>query len=82
MSLPSRVLEPANRAIGMGVFYTLYYATMMLGPIIGGAAAKWTGSAAAAFDFGALALVICPLLLWAFNAIAAKGTSAGKLQRV
>jgi len=27
---------------------------MMLGPIIGGAAAKWTASAAAAFDFGAI----------------------------
>src|SRR5690349_4074398 len=63
MSLPARVLQGATRAIGMGVFYTLYSATMMLGPIIGGAAAKWTGSAAAAFDFGAAVLVACPLLL-------------------
>ena len=70
MSLPARVLQPATRAIGMGVFYTLYYATMMLGPIIGGAAAKWTGSAAAAFDFGAAVLMVCPLLLVVFNAIA------------
>jgi MFS family permease len=70
MSLPARVLQPATRAIGMGVFYTLYYATMMLGPIIGGAAAKWTGSAAAAFDFGGLALVACPVLLVVFNRIA------------
>jgi len=29
------------------------------------------GRAAAAFDFGALVLVICPLLLWVFNRIAA-----------
>jgi len=72
MSLPARVLEPATRAIGMGVFYTLYYGAMMLGPIIAGAASKWTGSAAAAFDFGALVLVLCPPLLWAFNAIAAR----------
>jgi MFS family permease len=71
MSLPARVLQPATRAIGMGVFYTLYYATMMLGPIIGGAAAKWTGSAAAAFDFGALVLLACPLLLVVFNRIVA-----------
>ena len=75
MSLPSRVLEPANRAIGMGVFYTLYYAAMMLGPIIGGAAAKWTGSASAAFDFGALVLVACPLLLVLFNRVAAQPRS-------
>jgi MFS family permease len=70
MSLPARVLQPATRAIGMGLFYTLYYAAMMLGPIAGGACAKWTGSAAAAFDFGAVVLVACPLLLWAFNRIA------------
>ena len=72
MSLPARVLQPATRAIGMGVFYTLYYATMMLGPIIGGAAAKSTGSASAAFDFGALVIVACPLLLVLFNHIAAR----------
>ena len=71
MSLPTRVLMPATRAIGMGMFYTIYYATMMLGPIIGGAAAKWTGSAAAAFDVGAIVLVACPVLLWLFNWIAA-----------
>lgn len=71
MSLPARVLSPATRAIGMGIFYTIYYGTMMLGPIIGGAAAKWTGSAAAAFDFGAIVIAVCPLLLWVFNAVAA-----------
>jgi predicted MFS family arabinose efflux permease len=71
MSLPARVLEPATRAIGMGIFYTVYYAAMMLGPVVGGAYAKWTGSAAAAFDFGAAMLLACPLLLWGFNWIAA-----------
>lgn len=72
MSLPARVLEPATRAIGMGVFWTLYYGAMMLGLTIAGGTSKWTGSAAAAFDFGALVLVLCPLMLWAFNAIAAR----------
>ncbi len=71
LSLPARVLQPATRAIGMGVFYTLYYATMMLGPAVGGACAKWVGSAAAAFDFGAAVIVICPVILWAFNRIPA-----------
>ena len=71
LSLPARVLRPATRPIGMGIFYTLYYATMMLGPIAGGACAKWTGSAAAAFDFGAAVLLACPILLWAFNRIPA-----------
>jgi MFS family permease len=76
MSLPARVLSPPTRAIGMGIFYTIYYGTMMLGPIIGGASAKWTGSAAAAFDFGAIVLLACPLLLWVFNMVAAARTPA------
>jgi MFS family permease len=69
MSLPARVLAPATRAFGMGVFYTVYYAAMMLGPVIGGAYAKWSGSAAAAFDFGAAMVLACPLMLWGFNRI-------------
>jgi MFS family permease len=71
MSLPARVLGPETRPIGMGVFYTFYYAMMMLGPAIGGACAKWTGSASAAFDFGAAVILACPLLLWGFNRIPA-----------
>ena len=71
MSLPARVLAPATRAIGMGVFYTVYYAAMMLGPVAGGAYAKWAGSAAAAFDFGAASILMCPLMLWGFNQIPA-----------
>ncbi|HSZ98576.1 MAG TPA: MFS transporter [Bradyrhizobium sp.] len=67
MSLPAHVLKAETRAIGMGIFYTLYYATMMLGPVVAGAAAKSTGQAAAAFDFGTIVLLACPILLWAFN---------------
>jgi predicted MFS family arabinose efflux permease len=71
MSLPARVLQPGTRAIGMGLFYTIFYACMMLGPVLGGACAKWAGSAAAAFDFGAAAVLACPVLLWGFNRIPA-----------
>jgi MFS family permease len=67
MSLPARVLRPETRAIGMGTFYMLYYGTMMLGPAVGGALAKWTGSTATALDFGAAVLLACPALLWGFN---------------
>ena len=71
LSLPARVLRPETRALGMGIFYTLYYATMMLGPVVAGACAKSTGSAAAAFDFGAAVLLACPVLLLGFNRIPA-----------
>ncbi len=76
LSLPTRVLQPTTRAIGMGVFYTVYYATMMLGPAVGGACAKWAGSAAAAFDFGAAMVLACPVILWAFNRIPAAAPKA------
>jgi MFS family permease len=71
MSLPARVLQPGTRAIGMGIFYTVYYGAMMLGPAVAGAIAKSTGSAAAAFDFGAVMLLAGPLLLLGFNRIVA-----------
>lgn len=77
MSLPARVLQPQTRAIGMGIFFTVFYAVMMLGPAIGGAIAKWTGGAAAALDFGTVALLACPALLWGFNRIAATRPQAG-----
>jgi len=70
--IATRMLKPATRAIGMGIYYTVYYGIMMLGPIVGGACAKWAGSAAAAFDFGAVMLLACPPLLWVFNRIAAR----------
>jgi MFS family permease len=70
MSLPPRVLAPATRAIGMGIFFTVYYVAMVLGPVIGGACAKWAGRTAAAFDFAAVVLIATPLLLWVFNRIA------------
>jgi MFS family permease len=69
MSLPARVLRPQTRAIGMGLFFTMFYGCMMLGPVLGGACAKWAGTAAAAFDFGAVMILLCPLILWAFNRI-------------
>jgi MFS family permease len=72
MSLPARVLQPATRAIGMGLFFTMFYGAMMLGPVVAGRLAKWTGSAATAFDFGAAAILLCPLLLVAFNRIVAQ----------
>lgn len=69
MSLPTRVLNQKTRSIGMGVFYTVYYAGMLAGPAIGGKLATWAGTSAAALDFGAAALLLCPLLLWSFHRI-------------
>jgi MFS family permease len=69
MSLAARVLAPETRAIGMGVFYTLFYAAMMLGPAVAGRLAKTAGTAAAALDLGALTILACPPLMWLFERI-------------
>jgi MFS family permease len=67
LSLPARVLEPGTRAIGMGVFASVAYVGLVLGPALGGKYATWAGSAGAAFDFGAAVLLICPVILWVFH---------------
>jgi hypothetical protein len=55
----------------MGLFFSVYYAAMMLGPAIAGACAKWAGSAGAALDFGAATILACPVILWGFNRVLA-----------
>jgi MFS family permease len=53
MALPSRVLQSNERATGMGLFYTIYYLIMVLGPVIAGAVAKRFSSTTLAFQIGA-----------------------------
>jgi MFS family permease len=67
LSLPPRVLEADTRALGMGVFFSISYIGLVLGPTLGGKYATWAGSAAAAFDLGAAVLLICPVILWMFQ---------------
>jgi MFS family permease len=67
MSLPSRVLAPENRAVGMGVFYTIYYAVVVVGPLVAGSLADLFGRISIAFDLGAGMLVGCAALLLLFR---------------
>ena len=67
MSLPARVLQPDTRALGMGVFFSISYVGLVLGPPLGGTYATWVGSAAATFDLGAVVFLICPFILWMFQ---------------
>ena len=66
MSLPGRVLRPETRSVGMGLFYTAYYASMMIGPSIGGWFVKYAGRADPALDFGAAMFLLCLPILWFF----------------
>ena len=76
MSLPARVLEPATRAVGMGIFFTVFYAGMFVAPAIAGWLAVRLGGASAAFDFGAVALLGASLLGWAFPVLAKPTSTA------
>jgi MFS family permease len=71
MSLPARVLEPATRAVGMGIFFTVFYVGMFVAPAIAGWLAVRLGGASAAFDFGAAAALCATLLAWVFPRLAA-----------
>jgi MFS family permease len=66
MALPASVLKVHNRAGGMAIFYTVFYLSMSLGPVIAGGLAGYTGRVAIALDFGAGLLVACPVLLAIF----------------
>jgi hypothetical protein len=55
----------------MGLFFTVYWAGMMLGPAIAGGCAKWAGSAGAALDFGPAMILRLPVRSLGFNRIAA-----------
>ena len=65
MKLPARVLRPEQRAVGMGIFYTIYYGALLLGSAVAGEVADRWGSSGAAFDFAAILVAACPLLLLA-----------------
>ena len=70
MTLPSSVLQIETRAVGMGIFFTLYYVVALLTPLVGGYLASATGSASITFDFGALMLLACCLALIPFHRLA------------
>jgi MFS family permease len=76
MSLPARVLIPEARAVGMGIYFTLFYAIVVAAPIIAGILSTRIGPARAAFDFGAFMLAVCVPAYWAFNRLAARAMLA------
>ncbi|MCU9839862.1 MFS transporter [Ruegeria sp. WL0004] len=66
ISLPARVLKPEQRAIGMGLFYTVYYACFAILPGLGGKWAESAGTVSAAFEFAAFVIVLAILGVFVF----------------
>jgi len=70
LSLPARVLEPADRSVGFGLFYTCFYVLMAVGPTAAGRLQDAWGSPSAALVAGAaLLLSMVPLvaLFWSLS---------------
>jgi len=70
MSLPASVLRVETRAVGMGIFFTIFYLATVIAPLVGGWLADQTGSAGVTFDMGAAMLVICCFALLLFERLA------------
>ncbi|MEM9630109.1 MAG: MFS transporter [Pseudomonadota bacterium] len=67
MTLPAAVLPPESRTFGMGVFFTLYYAVMMIAPRFAGTLADRTGDAGTAFIAGSVVSLLCIAALILFR---------------
>ncbi|MFN0115216.1 MAG: CynX/NimT family MFS transporter [Paracoccaceae bacterium] len=67
VSMPAQILKPESRAFGTGIYYTIYYALMMVAPTAAGAIAERVGSTGAAFVLGSLMLVAGMLALGGFR---------------
>jgi MFS family permease len=72
MSLPARILDPQVRAVGMGIYFSLFYAFVVVAPIIAGNLSSRAGTAGIAFDLGAFMLAACFPAYWAFRRFAAR----------
>jgi MFS family permease len=69
VSLSAEVLSPGNRAVGMGLYYSFYYAFTVTGPILAGALSDYFETAQAAFHFGAGTLVLAVFTLFLYRQI-------------
>ena len=69
MALPSQVLSKENRAIGMGIFFTIYYLGMAILPVIAGYVQDFTGSPSAPFILAGISLLIAIAMLVSFRMI-------------
>jgi len=72
LALPSRVVKPEKRAMGLALFYTSYYILAAAGPAIAGSLRDTTGNAALPLLFGAVLFILVPFAMFPFWNLAAE----------
>jgi len=82
MALPTQVLAPETRSVGMGIMFTVYYAVNVGGPWVIGLIAKQAGSARFAFDASAISLGVAVILWLFFRHLASRSPFIEKAQAV
>ncbi len=75
-SLPTWALPVQARAVGMGIYFTAFYGSMLALPPIAGVFAHRAGGAGIAFDVAAVALFVTLPLLGGFAALVSAPRSA------
>ena len=81
MALPAQVLHKDNRAMGMGIFYTIYYAGMGIFPAIAGYTRDTTGNPAAPFFIAAIAIILAILALIGFQIVKTRQAGDGVMSQ-
>jgi predicted MFS family arabinose efflux permease len=77
MAAAASVLQPQNRGIGMGVYFTWYYVGMTALPFAGGLVRDVTGDPAGIFIFGGAFMVLTAATLLVFSFAAPRQTPSG-----
>ncbi len=63
LAKPGRVLKPENRAVGLGLFMTVYYVAAAVGPALAGYMGDRMGASAPVLFGAFLFMSIVPLVL-------------------
>jgi MFS family permease len=67
MALPAQILKPENRAVGMGIFFTIYYLGMGIFPALAGTIRDISGNPAAPLFLAGIAILCAILALAGFR---------------
>ena len=78
MSLPELVLTPATRAVGMGIFFTVFHFCTAIGPMIAGWTADQTGDIASTFQLAVALLIGSVVILPVYHRLALRARAESR----